>query len=73
MVLPQLAPEDISTIEDASERYLRGDLSIEAYEELLNGYYPSTETLLKSLDQNRGFVATLAKWLKQYRPPVATR
>ena len=64
---PTMSPEDVSTIEDASEKYLRGELSIEVYEKLLNSYYPSTEMLLKSLEENRGFASTLAKWLRQDR------
>ena len=62
-----ITPAQVSTIEEASEKYLNGDLSSEDYESLLNRYYPSTEMLLTSLAENRGFVATLAKWLRQYR------
>lgn len=62
-----MTPEQVLTIEEASEKYLHGDLSIEAYEKLLNDYFPSTEMLLRALQENRGFVAMLSKWLRQHR------
>lgn len=59
------AQDRVDSVDRASQAYLRGELPVEQYEELLNRSLPSTDTLLQALQENRGFVTDLAKRLKQ--------
>lgn len=58
--------EQALSVDEASQRYLRGELPVEEYERILTEYLPSTESLLRALDDNRGFVSSLARWRKHY-------
>jgi len=66
MAIDEVLPKtDVEEVEKATQKYLQGKMPLEDYEQLLRNYLPDANVLLRSLDDHKGFVARLAKRLKQ--------
>ncbi len=56
----------VQTADEASRLYLRGQITLEQYEEFLNDFLPSRDTLVRSL--STGLMSRFTRWLSGSRP-----
>lgn len=56
---------DAEAVDRATQDYLNGRLPLDKYEELLDEYVPTPDTLIETLHERRKFVTRLAKRLKR--------